>query len=97
MWQLQDGPEQELPDRALSRDDFKEGARSNVGSDLGNPDPWSNKDFQTWFFGNDSFKETNEALDHMNNRRMPPNFSPDNTAAGQSEWHRPTGFGFRGN
>ena len=66
MWHLQDGPEQELRDRALSGDDIKEDARTNVESDAGNPNPWSNKDFQPWLFGHDVFKEANEALDQMN-------------------------------
>jgi salicylate hydroxylase len=65
MWHLQDGPEWELRDCALSRDDFKEGASSNTGSDPGNPNPWSNKNFQPWLFGHDVFKEANEALDRM--------------------------------
>ena len=65
MWYLQDGPEWELRDCALSRDDFKEGASSNTGSDPGNPNPWSNKNFQPWLFGHDVFKEANEALDRM--------------------------------
>ena len=66
MWHLQDGPEQELRDRALNRDDFMEDARSNVESNPGNPNPWSNKDFQPWLFGHDVFKEANDALDRMN-------------------------------
>ncbi len=66
MWHVKDGPEQELRDRPLGRDDFNEDARSNVGSDSGNPNPWSNKDFQPWLFGHDVFKEAREALDRMN-------------------------------
>ena len=46
---------------------FKEDARPNVGLDPGNPNPWSNKDFQPWLFRNDVFKEANEAFDRRNN------------------------------
>ena len=73
MWRLQDGPEQELRERALRRDGFK-GPRPTVGSDPGNPNPWSNKDFQPWLFGHDVFKEANEALDRMNDWWVPPKF-----------------------
>lgn len=65
MWHVKDGPEQELRDRALGRDDFNEDVGSDAGSDAGNPNPWSNKDFQPWLFGYDVFKETKEALDRM--------------------------------
>ena len=65
MWHLQDGLEQELRDKALSRDDFEQNANSDAQSDSGSPNPWSNKDFQPWLFGYDVFKEANEALNHM--------------------------------
>ena len=45
---------------------IKEDAKTNIGNDPGNPNPWSNKDFQPWLFGHDVFKEANEALDRMN-------------------------------
>ena len=65
MWHLQDGPEQELWDKALSRDDLEQNANSDAQSDSGSLNPWSNKDFQPWLFGYDVFKEAKEALNHM--------------------------------
>ncbi len=65
MWHLQDGREQELRDTALSKHDFEEAAQDDDTNNTGNPNPWSNKDFQPWLFGLDIFKEANDALDRM--------------------------------
>ena len=65
LWHLHDGPEQELRDRALSKDEFLESPTGDLESDTRNPNPWSNKDFQPWLFGHDIFNEAREALDRV--------------------------------
>ena len=63
MWHLHDGPEQELRDRALSKDDFVEDRNLDLVEGSRNPNPWSNKDFQPWLFGYDAFKNAKKAVD----------------------------------
>ena len=65
MWHLEDGPEQQMRDRALSGNDCKKDAESNGETDPENPNPWSNKDFQPWLFGHDLFNAANRALEHV--------------------------------
>lgn len=66
LWHLQDGPEQQQRDLAFGKDDSHQDTDAlKRGSGPGNPNPWSNKDFQPWLFGYDVFKEANDALDCM--------------------------------
>lgn len=54
IWHMPDGPEQEQRDRDMLNElQGKEGAESDVR----NPNRWSDRNFQPWLFGYDTFQE----------------------------------------
>lgn len=64
VWHLPDGPDQQARDTAFESHDsttMNNGALSETRAK--NPNPWSDKDFQSWLFGYEVFEETNAALD----------------------------------